>query len=140
MQPNIEREWLQVYTESEVEEMRRQADAQEEVDTWGPETRVCLTARAYVPTPADLDAQAAADREQEEAERDYRDLARLALASGAGACHCGMAETLPDVPGGAVACPRVVGMPGPRRREEPRPAAGCLHGDRRFLLVLPQSW
>jgi hypothetical protein len=31
--------------------------------------------------PADLAAQAAADRDQEQAERDYHELARLALAT-----------------------------------------------------------
>jgi hypothetical protein len=34
-------------------------------------------------------AQAAADRDQEQADRDYRELARLALATDAGACRCG---------------------------------------------------
>jgi hypothetical protein len=34
-------------------------------------------------------AHAAADREQEQAERAYRELARLTLATDAGACRCG---------------------------------------------------
>jgi hypothetical protein len=68
------------------------ADAEEEVDSWGSDTRVCLTPRAYRPTPSDLDAQAAADREQEQADRDYRELARLALATEAGACRWGAVE------------------------------------------------
>jgi hypothetical protein len=42
-----------------------------------------------VPTPADLDARAAADRDQQQADPDYRELARLALATDAGACRCG---------------------------------------------------
>jgi hypothetical protein len=46
-------------------------------------------ALAYVPTPPDLAAQAAADREQEQADRDYRELARLALANDTGVCRCG---------------------------------------------------
>jgi hypothetical protein len=41
----------------------------------------------YVPTAADLAAQAAADREQEQAERDYRALARVVVA--AMRCGCG---------------------------------------------------
>jgi hypothetical protein len=65
------------------------ADAEEEVDSWGPDTRVCLTPRAYRPTPTDLDAQVAADPEQEQADRDYRELARLALVTDAGVCRCG---------------------------------------------------
>jgi hypothetical protein len=65
------------------------ADAEEEVNSWGSDTRVCLTPRAYRPTPTDLDAQVAADREQEPADQDYRELARLALATDAGACRCG---------------------------------------------------
>jgi hypothetical protein len=43
----------------------------------------------YVPRPADFAAQAAADRDQEQADRDYRELARLALATDTGACRCG---------------------------------------------------
>jgi hypothetical protein len=71
------------------------ADAEEEVDSWGPDTRVCLTPRAYRPTPTDLDAQAAADRDQEQADRDYRELGRLALTDGAGACRWSIAGKAP---------------------------------------------
>jgi hypothetical protein len=48
-----------------------------------------------VSTPADLAAQAAADREQGQADRDYRALPRLALATDAGACRCGHAGKAP---------------------------------------------
>jgi hypothetical protein len=37
-------------------------------------------------------AQADADRDQEQADRDYRELARLALVTDAGACQCGAAK------------------------------------------------
>jgi hypothetical protein len=63
--------------------------------TWTADTRVRLAVPHYDPTPADLDAQAAADREQEQADRDYRELARLALASEAGACRCGIGGRAP---------------------------------------------
>jgi hypothetical protein len=67
----------EVFTESEVAEVTQRAPA------------------PYAPTVADLDAQAAADREQEQADRDYRKLARLALASGVGACRCSGPEKAP---------------------------------------------
>jgi hypothetical protein len=38
-------------------------------------------------------AQAAADRDQEQAERDYRDLCRLVV--GVAPCRCGGADCLP---------------------------------------------
>jgi hypothetical protein len=82
MGATLEAEWLEVFTEAEVEELRKQAAA----DAAAP---VCL------PTPADLAAQAASDREQEHADRDYRELARMALASAAGACRCGVAGKAP---------------------------------------------
>jgi hypothetical protein len=92
MPAHPEEEWIEVFTESEVEELRRQAAAEDaadrEVDTWTADTRVGLTARAYDPTPADLAAQAAADREQAEAEADYRTFARQALRVAAGRCRC----------------------------------------------------
>jgi hypothetical protein len=49
----------------------------------------------YVPTAADLEAQAAADREQEQADRDYGELARRSLATDAGACRYGVAGAVP---------------------------------------------
>jgi hypothetical protein len=64
------------FTESEVAELMKQADA----------GRASVP---YAPTPADLAAQAAADRNQEQADRDCRELALLALATEAGACRCG---------------------------------------------------
>jgi hypothetical protein len=72
----IEQEWLEVFTEAEVEALWKQAGAD-------------ATAPVYLPTAADLAAQAAADRDQEQADRDYRELARLALATDAGACRRG---------------------------------------------------
>jgi hypothetical protein len=45
-----------------------------------------------VPQALDLAAQAAADREQEQAERDYRELARLVAT--AVKCRCGAADCL----------------------------------------------
>jgi hypothetical protein len=51
--------------------------------------RAAVTPVPYAPPAADLDAQAAADREQQEADRDYRELARLALVTDAGVCRCG---------------------------------------------------
>jgi hypothetical protein len=81
MGATLEAEWLEVFTEAEVEELRKQADG----DTARP-------APVYLPTPADLDAQAAADRDQEQAERDYRELARLVVR--VLACRCGQAECL----------------------------------------------
>jgi hypothetical protein len=83
MRATDEAEWLEVFTEAEVEALRKQAAAD------AAAAPVCL------PTPADLAAQAAADREQGQADRDYRELARLALASGAGACRCGVAGRAP---------------------------------------------
>ena len=62
----------------------------------------------YMPTAADLAAQAAADRDQEQADRDYRELARLALVTDAGACRCG-AATAP-CPGCRVARWLAVGL------------------------------
>jgi hypothetical protein len=41
--------------------------------------------------------QAAADRDHEQTERDYRELARLALATEAGACRCGGAGKAPGL-------------------------------------------
>jgi hypothetical protein len=76
MRTTVEREWLEVFTESEVAELMKEAGADR-------------GAAPYVPTADDLEAQAAADREQEQADRDYRELARLALATDAGACQCG---------------------------------------------------
>jgi hypothetical protein len=46
-----------------------------------------------VPTAADLVAQTAADRDQEQADRDYRELARLVVT--AVKCRCGAADCLP---------------------------------------------
>ena len=57
------------------------------------EERAALTGATYVPTAEDLDVQAAADRDQEQAERDYHELARLALF--AAKCRCGGADCLP---------------------------------------------
>jgi hypothetical protein len=59
----------EAFTESEVAEVTRRAPA------------------PYVPTTADLDAQAAADREQAQADADYRALARLVVAGAL--CGCG---------------------------------------------------
>jgi hypothetical protein len=72
-----------VFTEAEVEELRKRAQA------GGATVPVCL------PTAADLEAQAAGDHEQEQADRDYREVCRLALANGAGACRCHGAEKAP---------------------------------------------
>ena len=92
MRKRTESDWLEVFTESEVEDMRREAAAAAEVDTWGPDTHVTL-AGAYRPTPADLDAQAAADREQAQADRDYRELCKLIVF--AAKCRCGTLACLP---------------------------------------------
>jgi hypothetical protein len=73
-----EREWLKVSTEREVAELTKEADAG-------------CGAVPYVLPPSDLAAQAAADREQNQADRDYRDLAWRELATDAGACRCGSA-------------------------------------------------
>jgi hypothetical protein len=73
----------------------------------------------YMPTAADLAAQAAADRDQEQADRDYRELARLALAADAGACRCGTVKA-PWL-GCRVARWLAVGLlaPGPEKRPFP---------------------
>jgi hypothetical protein len=70
------------FTESEVAGLMKQADAGRGM-------------APYMPTAADLAAQAGADRDKEQADRDYRELARWALASGAGACPCGSAVKAP---------------------------------------------
>jgi WD40 repeat protein/serine/threonine protein kinase len=124
MPTTVEREWLEVFTESEVAELMKEADAS------GADAR-------YLPTAADLAAQAAADREQEQADRDYRELARLALATEAGACRCG-ADKAPclGVPGGAVAGHRAVGGVtfadrGPTWRRDQNADLGMISDERR---------
>jgi hypothetical protein len=86
-----------VYVLSEEEERAALAGAAaagtDDPATWTADTRVRRAGSRYVPTPADLDAQAAADREQEQADRDYRDLCKLIVH--AVKCRCGGAECLP---------------------------------------------
>jgi hypothetical protein len=56
------------------------------------EERAARAGVPYVPTLTDLEAQAAADRDQEQADRDYRELARLVVR--VVRCGCGEAECL----------------------------------------------
>jgi hypothetical protein len=97
MRSKLESDWLQVFTESEVEQLRKEADAADaadrEVDGWTADMRVCLTGPRYTPTVADLAAQADADREQQQADRDYRELCRLIVF--AAKCRCGTLAWLP---------------------------------------------
>jgi hypothetical protein len=88
-----------VYVLSEQEERAALA----EVFTESEVAKVTRTRRApapYTPTAADLEAQAAADHEQEQAERDYRELARLALPRKAAPVHAWVGQaSVPRVSG-----------------------------------------
>jgi hypothetical protein len=86
MRSKSESDWLEVFSESEVEELRQEAAAEEEVGSWSAGTRVRLAGPRYVLTPEDLAAQAAAECDQEQADRDYRELATLVVSGSR--CSC----------------------------------------------------
>jgi hypothetical protein len=63
------------------------ADAEtDDPATWSASTRVTLAGEPYEPTTQDLAAQAAADDDQQRADRDYRQLTQLVIAGARCAC------------------------------------------------------